>query len=197
MNFELQRRAAATGRHARKYLANDYDFETRKAIVASADAASATAVWATFAEMGLLAIAAARGRRRLRRRRGRPDGGDGGLRRGAGGRAAAGHRRPGRRGWSRAPASAAQQHGDAARRRSTASCKLAFAHLEPGARYDLRRSATRAKRDGAGWVLDGEKCVVIGAPLADTLLVSARTAGKPGDAPGISLFLVDRERRRA
>jgi alkylation response protein AidB-like acyl-CoA dehydrogenase len=32
---------------------------------------------------------------------------------------------------------------------------------------------------------------VIDAPLADQLLVSARTSGKAGDAGGISLFLVD------
>jgi len=39
-------------------------------------------------------------------------------------------------------------------------------------------------------VLNGHKAVVIGAPQADHLLVSARTAGGQRDAKGISLFLV-------
>ena len=42
-------------------------------------------------------------------------------------------------------------------------------------------------------MIDGEKRVVLGAPMADKLVVSARTSGKPADAKGISLFLVDRE----
>jgi alkylation response protein AidB-like acyl-CoA dehydrogenase len=32
---------------------------------------------------------------------------------------------------------------------------------------------------------------VLGGAVADTLIVSARTAGQPGDADGVSLFLVD------
>ena len=50
-------------------------------------------------------------------------------------------------------------------------------------------SAT-AKKTTDGWVLDGLKRVVIGAPLADLLVVSARTSGKAGDAAGVSLFVV-------
>jgi alkylation response protein AidB-like acyl-CoA dehydrogenase len=68
--------------------------------------------------------------------------------------------------------------------------RLALAHQERVAGYGLS-VALSAKRDGAGWVLDGEKVVVLGAPQADRLVVSARTAGKPGDAAGLSLFLVD------
>ena len=48
----------------------------------------------------------------------------------------------------------------------------------------------RAKKDGAGYVLNGQKAVVLGAPQADHLLVSARTAGGQRDAKGVSLFLV-------
>ena len=70
--------------------------------------------------------------------------------------------------------------------------KLAFAHTEVGARYDLARVAATAKKAGKVWVIDGEKRVVLGAPMADKLVVSARTSGKPADAKGISLFLVDR-----
>src|SRR5690606_23350204 len=68
--------------------------------------------------------------------------------------------------------------------------RLALAHQERGSGYELSVPPT-AKRDGAGWVLDGEKVVVLGAPMADHLVVSARTAGQPGDTAGLSLFLVD------
>ncbi|MCM2308966.1 MAG: acyl-CoA dehydrogenase family protein [Sulfuritalea sp.] len=62
---------------------------------------------------------------------------------------------------------------------------LALAHYEAGARYQLDQVATTATVSGAGWQLDGAKAVVLGAPAADRLIVSAR------DGKGISLFLVD------
>jgi alkylation response protein AidB-like acyl-CoA dehydrogenase len=68
---------------------------------------------------------------------------------------------------------------------------LALAHDEADSRYELARVATRARPDGAGFVLDGNKTVVLGGSAADTLIVSARTAGEPGDPDGVSLFLVD------
>ena len=66
------------------------------------------------------------------------------------------------------------------------------AHFEPGARFDTRWVETRARRAGEDYLLDGRKAVVLQAGLADTLLVSARTAGAGGDPDGISLFLVPR-----
>jgi alkylation response protein AidB-like acyl-CoA dehydrogenase len=68
--------------------------------------------------------------------------------------------------------------------------KLALAQTEQGGRYDLQHVATRARRSGAGWVLDGEKRAVLHGGCADLVVVSARTAGNPTDARGISLFLV-------
>lgn len=70
---------------------------------------------------------------------------------------------------------------------------FALAHSEAQARYDLADVAATARRDGGGFVLDGAKTVVPGAPWADNLIVSARTAGGGSDPRGISLFLVDRE----
>ena len=67
------------------------------------------------------------------------------------------------------------------------------AHFEADARYDLQRVATSARRSGGSWALKGRKSVVLHAPAADVLLVSARTSGEPGDADGISLFAVQRE----
>jgi alkylation response protein AidB-like acyl-CoA dehydrogenase len=71
-------------------------------------------------------------------------------------------------------------------------CRMAFAHLESGARYDLARVELSARREGDGYVLDGDKRVVIHGGAADVLVVSARTAGAATDAHGISLFLVER-----
>jgi pimeloyl-CoA dehydrogenase small subunit len=69
--------------------------------------------------------------------------------------------------------------------------KLAFAHGERQARYDLTDVLTTATHDGKGWVLDGAKSVVTHGDCADKLVVSARTAGERDAAAGITLFLVD------
>ena len=50
--------------------------------------------------------------------------------------------------------------------------------------------ATSAKKKGAGWVIDGEKFVVLNGETADTLIVTARTKGGQRDADGIGVFLV-------
>jgi len=71
------------------------------------------------------------------------------------------------------------------------SLKLAFAHGERSARYTLSQVEARATKTGDGWVLDGEKAVVLHAPMADRLVVSARSAGAAADASGIGLFVVD------
>lgn len=70
----------------------------------------------------------------------------------------------------------------------------AFAHSERDARYDLADVKTTAKKDAAnngGWVLDGEKTVVIHGDCADKLVVSARVSGGQRDKDGLALFLVD------
>ncbi len=69
----------------------------------------------------------------------------------------------------------------------------ALAHFESDARFETQWVTTRAERVGAGYRLDGHKGVVMHAGAADILLVSARTSGKPGDAEGVSLFLVPRK----
>jgi alkylation response protein AidB-like acyl-CoA dehydrogenase len=69
--------------------------------------------------------------------------------------------------------------------------RLAFAFAEPRGRYDLGDLMTRARPDGAGFVLDGHKSLVLYASAADRLVVSARTAGAAPDREGITLLLVD------
>jgi pimeloyl-CoA dehydrogenase small subunit len=71
------------------------------------------------------------------------------------------------------------------------SMLLAFAHAERQARYDLADVATTAKRDGAGYVLDGNKSLVLNGDAADKLIVSARVAGNRRDRDGLALFIVD------
>nr|WP_282571933.1 acyl-CoA dehydrogenase family protein [Roseomonas acroporae] len=68
--------------------------------------------------------------------------------------------------------------------------RLAFAQTERQARYDLFDIATTAKREGDGFVIDGEKGVVLHGDSADMLVVSARTSGSRRDREGITLFLV-------
>src|SRR5262249_24609247 len=72
------------------------------------------------------------------------------------------------------------------------TCKMAVAHTETGARFDLAEVGLRARRAGDGFVLDGDKRVVLHGAAADVLVVSARTAGAGTDRQGVSLFLVDR-----
>ncbi len=67
---------------------------------------------------------------------------------------------------------------------------LAFAQLEKNSRYDLFDVTTTAKKKGAGWVIDGEKFVVLNGENADTLIVTARTKGERRDRSGIGVFLV-------
>ncbi|HXC55864.1 MAG TPA: acyl-CoA dehydrogenase family protein [Rhizomicrobium sp.] len=70
---------------------------------------------------------------------------------------------------------------------------IAFAFAEPKGRYNLADLSTTARKQGGGYVLNGQKAVVIGAPWADTLVVTARTAGGQRDKDGVSVFLVDKK----
>ena len=69
---------------------------------------------------------------------------------------------------------------------------FAFAYAEPQGRYNLADLQTSAKADGKGFVLNGHKAVVVGAPWASHLIVTARTAGNRRDQSGIGVFIVDK-----
>jgi alkylation response protein AidB-like acyl-CoA dehydrogenase len=68
--------------------------------------------------------------------------------------------------------------------------KLAFAFAEPHSAYAHYDLITVAERSNNGFVLSGQKAVVLGAPGADYFVVAARTAGSRSERQGISLFLV-------
>jgi len=64
---------------------------------------------------------------------------------------------------------------------------------EPGAGSDaLGSMRTTAKRDGSHYVLNGRKIYITNGPVADTLLVYAKTAPDRG-AHGISAFIVQKD----
>lgn len=67
----------------------------------------------------------------------------------------------------------------------------AFAYLERQSRYEITDIAMTAKQQGDGWILDGEKSVVLNGGAAQKFVVAARTAGAQSDEEGITLFLVD------
>ncbi|KZX86716.1 pimeloyl-CoA dehydrogenase small subunit [Erythrobacter sp. HI0037] len=69
---------------------------------------------------------------------------------------------------------------------------FAFAYAEPRGRYDYADLETTAKKDGNGYVLNGHKAVVIGAPWSSHLVVTARTGGERRDREGVSVFIVDK-----
>ena len=189
MNFDLNEEQQLLADTIKRFVATHYNFDARAKIIGS-HAGYSEDVWAAVAEMGLLGLPF-----------GAEHGGFGGSTAdvmlvmeaigegllvepylatvGLGGRFVA-------------------RFGSAAQREHILPAliqgkhKLAFAHTERGARYDLRHVTLRARREGDGWVLDGEKHVVLHGGCADTLVVSARTAGGDTDPTGLVLLLVPR-----
>ncbi len=176
MNFDYNEEQQLLADSVRRYLAKSYDFEARKKIVAgpgwSADA------WAQFAEMGLtgLPVSAEHG------------GFGGGAVDLMGVMEAFGEALVVEPYLPLVLAVRLLEHSEQKTLLPSVvegKTKLALAHNGKGARFSLDGVRVRAKKQGAGWVLDGEKAAVIGAPVANHLVVSAR------DESGIALFLVD------
>jgi alkylation response protein AidB-like acyl-CoA dehydrogenase len=189
MDFEYSDEQRLLSETLRKFLSTGYSFDARSKIVASPAGVSED-VWAALAEMGILSVPFDA-----------EHGGFGGTTVdmmvvmealgealvvepylasvGLGGRFVA-------RGGS------AEQQARILPALIQGKLKMAFAQTELGTRWDLRRVSTRATKSGDGWVLEGDKRAVLHGGCADLLVVSARTAGAPGDARGISLFLVER-----
>lgn len=68
----------------------------------------------------------------------------------------------------------------------------ALAWTEKASRFDFANVATQARREGSDYVLSGEKSMVVAAPWADHLIVSARTSAGQRDRGGVGLFVIDR-----
>jgi len=67
---------------------------------------------------------------------------------------------------------------------------FAFGITEPDHGSDATHMETVAVRDGDEWVINGEKTWNTGIHKASHDMIMARTSGEPGDADGITAFLV-------
>lgn len=188
MNFDPDEEQQLLAESVARFVDKAYSFEQRRAIVASPQGFS-TAVWSTLAEIGLLGL---------------PFpveyGGFGGgavammsTMEAIGGALIV---EPylttvGVAGQLIARGGSSEQKAALLPALIAGDLKLAFAHVERGARYRLEHIGVRATRAGSHYVIDGEKCAVVHAPQADKVVIAARTAGDVADAHGISLFLVD------
>ena len=187
MNFDRTEEQQLLADSIRRFIGKDYDFATRGKIVASRDGYSED-VWSAFADIGLLGL---------------PFSSDFG---GFGGGAvdmmsvmeAIGDALVVEPYLSTVGLGAqfVSRAGTTAQRNAILPAvvegkqKMAFAQTEKSGRYNLAHVATHAKKQGGAYVIDGEKCVVMHAPCANLLVVSARTSGADTDTGGISLFLV-------
>ena len=183
MNFDYNEEQQLLADSVRRFLAKDYGFEARRKIVASKDGWSAS-VWSTLTEMGLTGLPFS------------PD--HGGFGGGAvdlmGVMEAMGDAmlvEPYLATVGLGAQFVARAGSDAQKKAILPAVvegklKMAFAHTEKGARYNLSKVEVRAKKAGSGWEITGEKFVVLGAPAAEKFVVSAKTD------KGLSLFLVDK-----
>ena len=67
---------------------------------------------------------------------------------------------------------------------------IAFGLTEPNAGSDAASMTTRAVEDGDSYILNGRKCFITMAPIADQCIVYAKTDPEKG-AKGITCFMVD------
>jgi alkylation response protein AidB-like acyl-CoA dehydrogenase len=77
--------------------------------------------------------------------------------------------------------------------RLAAGAISAFALTEPGVGSDPSRLATVATpaEDGAAWVINGEKLWISNGPVAELLIVMARTNAPEAERPEITAFIVE------
>jgi alkylation response protein AidB-like acyl-CoA dehydrogenase len=187
MNFDFSEEQQMLRDSVARFVMDDYDFDTRRAIVASEEGMRRES-WQTFAELGWLSVPFAE-------EHGGFGGGPvdlmvmmeefgkglvvepyfatvvlfGGLLRAAGSEAQQAAVIPGI---------------------IDGSTLGAFAYLERQSRYALTDIKTTAAADGDGYRLNGEKVVVFNGANADQLIVAARSSGGQSDEQGISLFLL-------
>jgi pimeloyl-CoA dehydrogenase small subunit len=188
MDFELSEEQRLLRESVDRLLADRYDFEARKRFAQEAGGFSGE-LWRQYAELGLLGLPFVEA-----------DGGIGGgpvetmIVMEAFGRALtlepylASVVLGG--GFLRLGASAAMRAA-VVPRIASGELKLAFAHTERQARYNLADVLTTGRKDGTSFVLNGTKSLVLNGDAADKLVVSARLSGAQRDHNGIALFLLD------
>ncbi len=187
MDFSLSDEQSMLAESVARFIDNDYDFESRQQIAESGVGYSRE-LWQTYAELGWTAVPFAEE--------------DGGL---AGG--------PVEltlmmeqfgRGLVVEPFLATiVLAGGVLRRVGSAKQKIqwlsgiiegriqaALAFAEPQARFEISDVATKADANGDGFILNGQKNLVLNGYNADLLIIPARTGGAQSDENGITLFAV-------
>jgi alkylation response protein AidB-like acyl-CoA dehydrogenase len=187
VDFSLSDEQTMLADSVARFIDNDYDFETRQEI-AESEPGYSTALWQTFAELGWTAVPFAE-----------EDGGlDGGpvelmlMMKEFG------------RGLVVEPflATVMLAGGVLEREASTeqkarwlsgiieGNLQAALAFSEPQSRFDVSGIATSVTSDADGFVLSGQKNLVLNGGNADLLIIPARSSGSDTDEDGISLFAV-------
>ena len=69
--------------------------------------------------------------------------------------------------------------------------QMSLAYVEGQSGYDPSFVETSAEKADGGYVLNGKKIAVLGAPSADKILVSARTDGDVDSRAGVHIFILD------
>ncbi len=187
MDFSLTDEQAMLADSVERFIANDYDFDSRMSI-AESDAPFSNDIWRSFAEMGWTAMLFSE-----------QDGGfDGGaielmlIMEQFG------------RGLVVEPflanvvlAGGVIKRSPAGARRSelidgiiTGELQTALACDEPQSRGNAANVKTQAVKTADGFVLNGRKALVLNGGAAGTVIVPARTSGAQTDESGITLFVV-------
>ena len=188
MNFDLTEEQQMIRDSIARFVQDDYDWDTRRAI-ASSDSGMSDKAWSTFAELGWLSIPFSE-----------EDGGFGGnivdtmvIMEEIG------------KGLIVEPyfptvvllGGLIKRAGNEAQRSALipgiidGSVLGAFAYLERQSRFEMADCLTTATAEGDGYTINGEKTVVFNGMNANKIAVLARTSGSQSDRDGLSLFVVD------
>lgn len=184
MDFNLTQEQTQLSDTLRRWTEKEYDFETRREIIASHEGVSQKA-WSGLADLGLMALPV-------------PEALDGF---GASGPDMFVVMQALGKGLVIEPYLAtvcgieylkhdADKFTDLLQKAATGEVRFACALGEVQSRFNRADVAMTAKADGAGYILNGRKTVVIHGAQADHLIVSARTANGTRERDGISLFVV-------
>ncbi len=187
MDFSLSDEQSMLADSIARFIDNDYDFETRQRITEDSVGYSRE-LWQTYAELGWTAVPFAED--------------DGGL--GGGPIELILMMEQFGRGLVVEPYLATIVLAGGVLRRAASSdqkekwlsgiiegrMQAALAFAEPQGRFEISDVATRAETNGNGFILNGQKNLVLNGCNADLLIIPARTGGAQSDEKGITLFAV-------